>query len=103
MNFDRCSTTNRKKGKGIINFPDGKKYVGTFNKNGMHGDGILNWSNGDKYVGKFESGRIHGRGILTYNDGSMYEGEWKNYKMWNGAESDKNGNIKVKYVNGVQK
>jgi hypothetical protein len=91
-----------KKGKGIINFPDGKKYEGTFNNHGMDGDGTLNWPNGDKYVGKFGSGRIHGRGILTYNDGGMYEGEWKNYKMWNGTELDLNGNITGKYVNGVK-
>ena len=53
-----------------------------------------------KYVGEIMNGRPNGLGTLTRNDGKTYVGEWKNGKPWNGNGYDRNGYLKVKYLNG---
>ena len=42
----------------------------------------------------------NGKGTYTFFGGYKIIGKWKDSKIWNGKEYDKNGNIKYKYVNG---
>jgi len=43
---------------------------------------------------------VNGKGTQTLTNGFKYIGSWMRGKKWNGIESDKNGNIKSKLVNG---
>ena len=55
----------------------------------------------EKYVGEYKDGKRNGQGTQTWLDGRKYVGEYKDGKTWNGTGYDKNGNIQVKFVNGV--
>ena len=58
--------------------------------------------NDGKYVGEIENGKPNGTGSITFPDGRKYVGEYKDGEPWNGTYDDKNGNIKRKWVNGVE-
>jgi hypothetical protein len=92
----------KKDGQGTFTFTDGKKYVGSW-KDGepWSGQGTVTFSTGKNYVGGWKNWEFHGQGTVTYSDGRKYVGEWKNDKKWNGTSYDKEGNILVKYVNGM--
>ena len=47
-------------------------------ENGNIKEGVLTWPNGKKYVGQFERSQPHGKGIFTCPNGSSLEGEWRN-------------------------
>jgi hypothetical protein len=64
------------------------------------GQGTETWSIGGEYVGGWKNGRRNGQGTFTYSNGDTNEGEYKDGGIWNGTFSDKDGNIKWKYVNG---
>jgi hypothetical protein len=51
-------------------------------------------------VGSWKNGIRHGKGQMTHTDTSSNWGEYKDGVFWNGNIYDKNGNIKVKRVNG---
>ena len=82
--------------------PDGSKYVGEFKDGKPNGQGTSTNPTGQKYVGERKDGKKNGKGTFTLPDGRKYVGEWKEDKPWNGTYYDKNGNIKGKYVNGVE-
>ena len=44
----------------------------------------------------------NGPGTETYEDGSSYLGEFKDGEEWNGTETDKEGNVIGKWVDGVK-
>lgn len=91
-------------GRGILVFPNGKKYEGEWvegrligrakitHSNGdlyegntynfqPHGHGILHYANGQRYVGEFSSGDCHGEGTLYDAEGQVsFEGEWRRGK-----------------------
>ena len=56
----------------------------------------------EKYDGEWEMGRRTGQGTLTLSDGSKFEGEFKSNEKWNGTDYDKDGNMTIKYENGVK-
>ena len=58
--------------------------------------------NDGKYVGEIENGKPNGQGTYTSPVGGTFIGEWKDGREWNGTEYDKDGNIQVKFVNGVK-
>lgn len=37
---------NKKEGKGVMNYKDGREYKGDWNKDRMHGKGIFTWPSG---------------------------------------------------------
>jgi hypothetical protein len=76
------------------------KYVGEIDEGVPNGQGTYTFSNGEKYVGEFKDGRSNGLGKTTTPDGRKYEGIWKNWTLWNGKQTDKDGNIIREYVNG---
>lgn len=57
-------------GKGIMIWPDGRKYEGDFFKDNKHGFGIMEWSNGKKYEGLWFKGKQHGKGKIINIDGT---------------------------------
>ena len=64
--------------EGVIHFPGGLWYEGTYNKD-------------DK---------PNGQGTFTFPNDEKMVGEWKNGDLWEGIKYDKDGNIKYKVVNG---
>ena len=79
-----------------------EKYVGEYKDGKRNGQGTITWSDGKKYVGEWKNGKRNGQGTQTWLDGRKYVGEYKDGKTWNGTGYDKNGNIQVKFVNGVK-
>ena len=69
---------------------------GTLYKYGL---GYLIYPDGGKYVGSWEDGKMW-NGTFTWSNGEKYVGTWKDGIMWNGIRYDKGGKIKYKYVNG---
>ena len=90
-------------GQGTITFPDGRKYVGEWKNGGYNGQGTRTFPDGRKYVGELKDGEYHGQGTYTFHDGRKYVGEFREGRPWNITHYDKNGNIIVKFVNGVEK
>ncbi|XP_064419608.1 alsin isoform X1 [Latimeria chalumnae] len=69
-------------GKGLLKWPDGRMYSGTF-KNGLEdGYGELTVPNKtlnkvDHYQGHWKEGRMHGYGIYSFATGEVYEGSFQ--------------------------
>jgi len=66
------------------------------------GLGILIYPNGEKYVGSWKNGSENGQGTMTFSFGVKHVGEFKDGIMWNGTEYLPNGKIMGKYVNGKE-
>ncbi|XP_071484586.1 alsin-like [Diadema antillarum] len=69
-------------GKGILRWPDGKKYTGNFLQGLQQGHGVLTIPGPDPsqqevYEGQWHDGRMHGVGVLRYHNGSVYQGEFQ--------------------------
>lgn len=62
--------------KGVLTWPDGKKYVGEFKRSQPHGKGEITYVDGAKYIGEVEKGECHGKGKIMWANGSSIEGEW---------------------------
>ncbi|XP_035248403.1 alsin isoform X3 [Anguilla anguilla] len=69
-------------GKGILKWPDGRTYIGTF-KNGLE-DGFgeylvpnKNLNKNHHYHGHWKEGRMHGFGTYRYASGEVYEGSFQ--------------------------
>ena len=77
------------------------EYVGEYKDGKRHGQGTYTWSNGEKYKGEWKNGKEHGQGTFTFPDGGKYVGEYNDGRYWEGIMYDKNGNILMKFVNGV--
>ncbi|XP_063067833.1 alsin isoform X2 [Engraulis encrasicolus] len=66
-------------GRGVVKWPDGRVYTGTF-KNGLEdgfGEYILpskNANKSDHYQGNWKEGKMHGFGTYRYATGEVYEG-----------------------------
>ena len=65
-------------GKGVLNFPDGEKYVGEFKKGQIYGHGKITWTDGAYYEGRFINGLKHGHGEEVPSLGGKYVGNFKN-------------------------
>ena len=64
-----------------------------------NGLGIMITPWGSKYVGSWKNGEQL-EGTFTNSIGTKIVGSWKRNITWNGILYDKNGNIRVKFVNG---
>ena len=66
-------------GRKTIDLPDGSRYVGEVDEDGVpHGRGVLSWPSGARVEGAFGEGKAEGVGAWTYPDGSRYEGANRN-------------------------
>ena len=65
-------------GQGVLTWPGGRRYGGTFKNGKMDGQGVLTWPDGLRYEGTFKNGKMDGQGVLTAPDGRRYEGTFKN-------------------------
>ncbi|XP_060774739.1 alsin isoform X1 [Neoarius graeffei] len=69
-------------GRGVLKWPDGRMYTGTF-KNGLEdgfGDYIVpnkNLNKSDHYQGHWKDGKMHGFGTFRYATGEVYEGSFQ--------------------------
>uniref|UniRef100_A0A671KAI9 Alsin-like n=1 Tax=Sinocyclocheilus anshuiensis TaxID=1608454 RepID=A0A671KAI9_9TELE len=69
-------------GRGVVKWPDGRMYTGTF-KNGLEdgfGDYVVpnkNLNSCDNYQGQWKDGKIHGFGTFRYASGEIYEGSFQ--------------------------
>ena len=79
-----------------------RKYVEEIENSLPNGQGTYTNLNGYKYVGEFKDGGRHGKGTYTWSNGRMYVGEFKDGEEWNGTETDKEGNLFGRWVNGVK-
>ena len=79
-----------------------RKYVGEIENGLPNGQGTYTNLNGYKYVGEFKNGGRHGKGTNTWSDGREYIGEFRDGEEWNGTETDKEGNVIGKWVDGVK-
>ena len=87
-------------GVGILDYPDGDFYLGEWKNGQFHGQGTFTYTNGMKYEGEWKNGKPNGKGTETYSNGDKFLGEMKDGIWWNGTTYDKNGNIRLKFVNG---
>ena len=96
----------KKDGQGTYIYGTGKlkgdEYKGEWKDGKKHGQGTYTWSDGYMYVGDWKDDKKHGQGTYTFPDGGKLVGEFRENDPWNITDYDKNGNIKVKYVNGVR-
>eukprot|EP00980_Cylindrotheca_fusiformis_P012833 scaffold3169_cov107-Cylindrotheca_fusiformis.AAC.3 len=75
--YDTSFQLGKMSGKGHISWPDGSKYWGHWNGDGIpHGRGKQEFSDGRVYDGEFEKGVVQGHGRMTWPDGSWHLGEW---------------------------
>ncbi|XP_062853828.1 alsin [Trichomycterus rosablanca] len=69
-------------GRGVLKWPDGRMYTGTF-KNGLEdgfGDYIVpnkSLNKDDHYQGQWKDGKMHGFGTFRYATGEVYEGSFQ--------------------------
>ena len=91
----------KKNDPGTETYEDGSSYVGVFKDGERNGQGTYAYSDGDKYVGEWKDNIPNGQGTETYPDGDKYVGEYKGGLPWNGKGYNKNGEILVRFVNGV--
>ena len=91
-----------REGVGSLTYPNGRKYVGEWKDGKRNGQGTQTYPDVGKYFGEFKDGEPNGQGTETLPEGSKYVGEYKDGREWNGTEYDKDGNIQVKFVNGVK-
>lgn len=63
-------------GKGVMTWPDGRKYDGDFFMNMMQGSGVYHWPNGRIYEGEFYNNKQHGTGIFNNGRGIQKAGQW---------------------------
>ena len=87
-------------GQGTYTWPDGRKYVGAYKEGERHGQGTYSFVYGDEFEGEWKEGIPIGQGTFTWSNGDKYAGEYKVGFPWNGALTNKDGNIMSKWVNG---
>lgn len=87
-------------GDGVMVFPNGDEYHGSFKNGEANGDGVMKFANGNnyyghwehnmrdgkgrftyaighEYLGFFRQNHMHGKGTMNFANGDRYEGEWK--------------------------
>ena len=66
-------------GRKTIDLPDGSRYVGEVDEDGVpHGQGVLSWPGGVRVEGEWRDGLRHGQGALTAPDGTSLEVAYRN-------------------------
>lgn len=61
-------------GPGVLTYPSGDRFAGTFRGNLPDGPGVYHFANGEVYSGEVRQGRVSGVGELVYGNGDRYDG-----------------------------
>ncbi len=111
-------------GQGYWSNRDGVSYIGKWSDGKLSGEGIYKypaachtgwieldqWELGEvvsndqmyEYIGEFKNSQLFGRGVLKCPSGLNLEGDWRGIEgIWNGTGYDQDGNIEVKFFEGV--
>ena len=64
-------------GNGIMAYPDGSRYEGSFAAGKPNGRGEFRYANQSWYTGSFREGLPHGTGVLHRPDGTLLSGRWE--------------------------
>lgn len=67
----------QEQGEGVLHYPDGTVYTGTFSHNRPDGKGYVQYANGDQYEGDIRMEERDGVGEMLYANGDDYKGQWK--------------------------
>ena len=78
------------------------KYEGEIENGKPNGTGTLIYRNGTRYVGEYLDGTWNGQGSFYFPDGEKWVGEFKEDAPWNITWFDRDGNIIVKWGDGVK-
>jgi hypothetical protein len=79
-------------GYGMLEWQDGRRYVGQFSYGRFDGEGTMNWPDGRRYVGSYRQNKKHGKGEFVWPDGRRYSGEWiGGYRHGNGTYTNARG------------
>ncbi len=73
-----CLVGDCKNGLGIMGFPNGDKYEGTFVNGKFHGPGKWIYHYGDVFEGTYVNNHAHGNGKILHKDNSITSGIWEN-------------------------
>lgn len=73
-----CLTGNCLDGLGIMGFPNGDRYEGTFVNGKFNGPGKWIYSYGDIFQGNYVENYAHGPGKIIHSDQSITSGIWEN-------------------------
>lgn len=72
----------KRNGTGVQTDPaTGMSYNGAWKDDMMHGEGILTFPSGATYSGSFYMNKFDGKGLYKWTDGSWYDGPWRNNRM----------------------
>lgn len=63
-------------GSGVLMWPDGRRYVGQFNRGTLEGEATMTWPDGRVYIGNYYMNKKHGEGLFMWPDGRKYAGQW---------------------------
>lgn len=61
-------------GYGVLGFPSGDRFEGTFVNAVPNGPGVYRFTNGDSYAGEVRQGRVDGHGELAFTNGDRFSG-----------------------------
>ena len=78
------------------------KYVGEIKNNSPNGLGTMTWTDGSKLEGEWKDGKLNGKGTITWSNGERWVGQFYQDKRWNIVEYNSKGEIKGKWVNGIE-
>ena len=79
-------------GEGVMEFPNGDEYHGSFKNGEASGDGVMKFANGNNYYGHWEHNMRDGKGRFTYAIGHEYLGFFRqNHMHGKGRMSFANG------------
>ena len=85
-----------------MTYLDGSTFVGEFSGD-TRKKGVLTWPNGKVYEGSFVASKMSGQGTLKYPDGTKFVGRFMNDERVEGEETMTNGTvIKAKYKNNMK-
>ena len=94
--------SDKKNGKGTLISKNGDKYDGNWVQGKKSGLGKINFASGSIFEGQFKENKKHGQGTFKWKNGAKRSGEFKENKLWNIIEFDKNGKKIKKWVNGIK-
>lgn len=92
LNYDGMWTQNKKSGKGVATWADGRKYDGEWSNDKRNGHGTCTLSNGDKYEGEWKDNAKSGKAAVELANGNKYEGVYINDRL--------EGHVVYSYGNG---